>query len=441
MGVACMTVLQAQVSSISENFNSGTWPSGWVRSSSYVGINGSTKWIYSAFNTGDGQLSIHDIVTPEIADIASKEISFEVLNNYGSSLKMEVYLSATNANTDASAYFIQEITLDEPGEYYQFIPVTIDFSGMDLSAAAGKNYIRFRVFEESGIPYGIGIDNVELKTHVNADPTFVNISSDVVDEHSPINTVVGTFSTIDPDAADSHTYQLSGTDAGRFNLNGDELRTSQVFDFEQQSSYSLVITSNDGRGGTFARLLTINVADVNEAPTGIQLSSTSVARGGVAGTVVGNITITDVDQGDNHTISLGGVDASAFQVQSGQLKTQNAITATSQSSFSIIITAVDREGEMVSKPYTITVDESSVNGVFSYGLEVKQLVHPNPAQDLLEVPENTINITFYNMEGLKEASATPLGTQVIIPEHIAPGVYLVLLDTHEGLFSQKLIVE
>jgi len=75
-------------------------------------------------------------------------------------------------------------------------------------------------------------------TCVNDPPTDIALSKSDVDENQPINTVVGTFSTTDPDVGDPHTYTLAGgagsTDNGSFNISGSQLRTSAVLNFEGQ---------------------------------------------------------------------------------------------------------------------------------------------------------------------------------------------------------------
>ena len=69
----------------------------------------------------------------------------------------------------------------------------------------------------------------------------------------------------------NHSYTLSGTDAGSFSVGSStgQIRTlsGANYDYETQSSYSAIVDSNDGSGGTEAILVTINVNDVAEKPT------------------------------------------------------------------------------------------------------------------------------------------------------------------------------
>ncbi len=89
---------------------------------------------------------------------------------------------------------------------------------------------------------------------VNQPPTDINLSKSTVLEGQPVNTVVGTFSTVDPNGSDTFTYSLvSGTgdgDNASFNISGSSLRTSAVFDYNVKNSYSIRVRSTDN-GGLF----------------------------------------------------------------------------------------------------------------------------------------------------------------------------------------------
>jgi hypothetical protein len=79
-------------------------------------------------------------------------------------------------------------------------------------------------------------------------PLDITLSNDSVNENSAINTVVGTLSTNDS-IGDTHTYTiLSGGNGNLFNISGDSLRTSQSFDYESASSYTVNIRSTDQTG-------------------------------------------------------------------------------------------------------------------------------------------------------------------------------------------------
>ena len=141
-------------------------------------------------------------------------------------------------------------------------------------------------------------------TDVNEAPTDVTLSNNAIAENSASGSTVGTFSTVDPEPGDAHVYDLvpgSGdTDNASFTITGNQLKTAAVFNYETKSSYSIRVRASElappfGGGQAFYRQFTINITDVNEAPTDIGLSGNSIAENSASGTVVGNLSTTDPD--------------------------------------------------------------------------------------------------------------------------------------------------
>jgi hypothetical protein len=113
----------------------------------------------------------------------------------------------------------------------------------------------------------------------NGTPTDISLSNSSVVENQPVNTTVGDFSSTDPDTGDTFTYTLvagtGNTDNASFNISGVSLRTSEVFDYETQNSYSIRVRSTDQGGLYFEKAFTITVTEgeiqglsaVNDSPT------------------------------------------------------------------------------------------------------------------------------------------------------------------------------
>ncbi len=101
-------------------------------------------------------------------------------------------------------------------------------------------------------------------------PNKISLSNTSIPENQPINTVVGTLSTTDPDAGNTFTYTLvAGTgsaDNGSFNISGAQLRTSAVFDYEVKNSYNIRIRVTDQGGLTFEKAFVISVTQVGANP-------------------------------------------------------------------------------------------------------------------------------------------------------------------------------
>ena len=92
-----------------------------------------------------------------------------------------------------------------------------------------------------------------------------------VAENTPPGADVGSLvAALDPDG-DTLTYALEGVDADSFDIiatNGaGQIQTKAALNYEEKSRYSVAVRVRDGRGGTDAVNVTINVTDVdNEAP-------------------------------------------------------------------------------------------------------------------------------------------------------------------------------
>src|SRR5206468_10932547 len=97
------------------------------------------------------------------------------------------------------------------------------------------------------------------------------------------------------------------------------------FDFELKSSYLICVRVTDGGspGLWFEDQFTIDVTDVNEQPTEIVLSNSSVPQGLPVGTSVGDFSTTDPDVGDSFGYSLvagaGSDDNAAFAISGSTL--------------------------------------------------------------------------------------------------------------------------
>ena len=186
----------------------------------------------------------------------------------------------------------------------------------------------------------------EINKIVNSVPTDITLSNNAVAENSPVGSFIGTLSSTDPDAGDTHTYTLT-TPNDTFLIVEDTLKTNSVFDFETKNSYSLSITTTDSSGSTFDKMFTINVTDSNDVPTDINLSNNVVERATSIGTVIGNFTATDPDNGDSHTFTLT---SDIFQIVGDTLKTKALLE---ENTYSISVTADDGNGRTFSQDFTI----------------------------------------------------------------------------------------
>jgi hypothetical protein len=202
-------------------------------------------------------------------------------------------------------------------------------------------------------------------TDVNDAPTNITLSSNIIVENQPAGTTVGIFATTDVDGGPTYTYTLvsgiGSTNNGSFTITGNTLKTNAVFDHETKSSYSIRVQTDDGRGAIYQKVFTINVTNVNEAPTNITLSKSNIAENKPVGTVVATFTTTDVDGGPTYTYMLvsgeGDSDNVSFTIVGSTLKTNALFNYETKSSYSILVRTNDGHGGTFERQFTIDVTD------------------------------------------------------------------------------------
>jgi Ca2+-binding RTX toxin-like protein len=146
---------------------------------------------------------------------------------------------------------------------------TIDVTPVDDSDVESSETVILTL--QDGADYDLGATTQATVTLADNDgspnqaPTALALSNNSVLENVAMGTTIGTFSTTDPDGADTFTYTLvsgSGdTDNGTFTIAGDQLQINASPNFESQSSYNIRVRTTDQGGLFHEETLTISVTD------------------------------------------------------------------------------------------------------------------------------------------------------------------------------------
>ncbi|MDQ3955843.1 MAG: Ig-like domain-containing protein [Actinomycetota bacterium] len=185
-------------------------------------------------------------------------------------------------------------------------------------------------------------------------------------ENSATGTAVGTATFTDDDTGQGHTFSITdGNTNGAFAidpLTGAITVADQAdVDYETTPSFALTVTvADDGSPlKSDSETVTIDLSNVNEAPTDITLSATSVAENTDVGTAVGSFTVTDQDSGDTNTLALvagtGDTDNARFTIDNGVLETAESFDFETQSPFSIRVRTTDSANLQREEAFSITV--------------------------------------------------------------------------------------
>jgi catechol 2,3-dioxygenase-like lactoylglutathione lyase family enzyme len=228
---------------------------------------------------------------------------------------------------------------------------------------ATTHTIRVRTTDHTGL--SLEKDLLITVTDVNESPTNISLSPSSIAENSANGTMVGNFSTSDPDAGDTFAYTLVDSAGGRFAISGSQVVVANgvLLDYETATSHTIRVRTTD-RGGTglsFEKDLQITVTNVNESPTNLSLASSSISENSVNGTVVGNLSTSDPDAGDTFAYTLVDSAGGRFAVSGSEVLVANGslLDYETATSHTIRVRTMDQGGSGLSfeKDLLITVTD------------------------------------------------------------------------------------
>jgi len=193
--------------------------------------------------------------------------------------------------------------------------------------------------------------NVE---NINEIPVISDLSSSL--SLAENQTSVVTVSASDPEGS-TLAYSLTGTDASSLSISSAGVLTfNSATNYESKSSYSITVNVSDGTN-TASQALTLTVTDVNESPTDISITGTSVNEN-IAGASFGTLSTADEDGSETSSYSLSGSDATSFEISSSNvLKFKSSVSGNyeSKSSYSVTVTVTDSASNTYSESLTLYV--------------------------------------------------------------------------------------
>jgi hypothetical protein len=198
------------------------------------------------------------------------------------------------------------------------------------------------------------------------DSPRLTISNATVAESQPAGTLVGTLGPADVETATA-VYALvsgaGGADNSRFTIEGNELRTRTALNYESKSSYTIRVQMQSPGGAALVQVFTIQATNVNEGPTGLTISSSTVPENNEVGVTVGRFQGLDPDRGDQLSYSLvtgqGSADNALFTIEGNELKAAEVLSSRGKRTYSIRVRVTDAGGLSYEKVLTIRVGKSA----------------------------------------------------------------------------------
>ncbi len=193
-------------------------------------------------------------------------------------------------------------------------------------------------------------------TDVNQAPTDVLLSNNNVNEDEAVGFTVGTLSSVDPDAGDTHTYSIVGDPDNKFTIVGNELRINNPLNFEAKSTHSVTIQTTDAGGLSVARVFTINVGDVNEAPFVVNGVTDRTVNEGAAFSYTFQAQPSGFNDPDGDTLTYSASGMPAWMSFDATTRTFSGNPVNADVGISTItVTADDGNGLSVTDTFNVTV--------------------------------------------------------------------------------------
>ncbi|WP_262030241.1 cadherin domain-containing protein [Microvirga sp. Mcv34] len=309
----------------------------------------------------DQTISLTGTTDPNTAptDIALSALSIDESGTAGSVIGT---LSATDTAGSTFTYTL----IDDPDSKFQIVNnelqvrtgATLDFEDK------GSHQVTIRVTDQGNLTYDetftIFVNNV------NEAPTSLTLSSASIDENRTGGTLVGTLVGVDLDAGSTLTYAILSDPEGKFQILGNQLqvRSGATLDYEAKASHQVTVRVTDQGGLYKDQTFTVVVNNVNEAPTSLTLSNTSIDENRTGGASIGVLTGTDPDAGTTLSYTILNDPDSKFAIVGNELRLRTGATLDyeTQTSHQVTVRVTDQGGLYKDQTFTIAVNNIEPEG-------------------------------------------------------------------------------
>lgn len=168
-------------------------------------------------------------------------------------------------------------------------------------------------------------------------------------------------------------------------------------------------------------IVSLQVAPMNDAPTGISLDILDIDENSPVGSTIGNFSANDIDAGDSHTFTLvagvGDQDNASFSIIANKLQAEEAFNFEQKSSYSIRVRATDDSLTSVEIPFIITVNDVNDKpeiAIVSETVEAGAIVNFTPGHFILKFSDedndalNKIQINSLPIMGTLSVGGSPV---------------------------------
>ena len=296
------------------------------------------------------------VVTLEVSDgthTTTEEITINVVNDNEPAI-IAATLSATSfAENTAVGASIASINATDPEG--SAVTYTLSGTGSDnfnidtngnITLANTLDYETVSSYEltivvDEGTYASTEVVTVSVADVNEAPSLSTSVAFNAFQENTATGTTIATSTVTDPEAG-AITYSLSGTGSENFAVSSDGTVTlANSLDYETATAYEITLTANDG-ANSVSQTITVNVGDINEAPTvSATLAASSFAEDVSTGTTIATSSASDPES-STVTYSLSGTGSDNFSVDAnGNVTVASSLDYETTTSYSLTLTASD----------------------------------------------------------------------------------------------------
>ncbi len=211
-------------------------------------------------------------------------------------------------------------------------------------------------------------------TPANSDPDGVSLSANSVTENASAGTLIGTLAASDPDAGDTHSFEIiaqsSGSGWSNFEIVGDQLQLASGanIDFETNESFQLTIRVRDQDDAFFDQSVTVQVD--NQAITDIALTSGgTVEENAFGGTSVATFAAFESGTPETAQLSLINDAGGLFVLDGNVLRVANGapLDYETETSHVVRIRATDGTGPAHEENFVIQIENVAISDISMSG--------------------------------------------------------------------------
>jgi uncharacterized ubiquitin-like protein YukD len=362
------------------------------------------------------QLIITPVNDPPSVSLGAEELLLE--KNFVGEEEVSIYMQQPS-----NEFWLETVTYTTNPTTLDFIDFRIEDQKIIFTAKPDQlgQISNLEVIADDGQGVNnIGKATISISVEDFTGPSDIKISGNTINENSAAGSIIGELTATVP--SDEETFEFilvsgdNSLDNEYFQIVNGELLVNSDLDFETKSSYTINVQVEDSDGNTYGKYLSIEVLDVNEAPTISRvIQNVSVIEDAERFTVITNLSdyFMDVDAGDeltfgyahsedeNVTLSIDGHNLIAelapdfFGVDYITLSVQDKGFLDANQQFELTVDAVN-------DPPVITLDRTDLQLVKNFeGQEVINISVQQPANESDESISLSLNPTqldFINME-------------------------------------------